>query len=114
MKLWRRAALARPSNLRAFFQDSLRGTPSACLPPVDRFAMVQGGAERLAATTHPQPLAHHPSQTSQGPAWLGIVTGYGRSSRLLLSIAYGLARAVSDSWQKGGRHRRCEKSGARG
>jgi hypothetical protein len=100
MKLWRRAALARPSNLRAFFQDSLRGTPSACLPPVDRFAMVQGGADRLAATTHPKPLAHQPSQTSQGPAWLGIGAGYERSSRLLLSIAYGLAKGGLELWAK--------------
>src|SRR3954451_18714235 len=105
MKLWRRAALARPSNLRAFFQAGL--FPGQLEP-------VQGGADRLAATTPPKPLAHQPSQTPQGPAWLGIGAGYGRSSRLLLSIAYGLAKSVSDSWQKGGRHRRCEKSGARG
>jgi hypothetical protein len=94
MKLWRRAALARPSNLRAFFQAGL--FPGQLEP-------VQGGADRLAATTPPKPLAHQPSQTPQGPAWLGIGAGYGRSSRLLLSIAYGLAKGGLELRAKGGR-----------
>src|SRR3954454_17656361 len=64
---------------------------------------VQGGADRLAATTHPKPLAHQPSQTPQGPAWLGIGAGYGRSSRLLLSIAYGLAKGGLELRAKEGR-----------
>src|SRR3954454_18736428 len=63
---------------------------------------VQGGADRLAATTHPKPLAHQPSQTPQGPAWLGIGAGYGRSSRLLLCIAYGLAKGGLELRAKGG------------
>src|SRR3954454_5109850 len=76
---------------------------ATCGPFPGQLEPVQGGADRLAATTHPKPLAHQPSQTPQGPAWLGIGAGYGRSSRLLLSIAYGLAKGGLELRAKEGR-----------
>jgi hypothetical protein len=88
-----------------------KGLPSRRVGPAEQLLgflpgqlqAMQSGADRLATTADPEPLAHPADQAPQGPARRRIGARYGRRRRRVLGGADRRAESGFDARAKGGR-----------